>query len=177
MSQVNVRPRSVGDLAACVETLRQVQRVDGYPSFWPSDPTSWIAPAEEQAAWVVVDTDASVLGHVALHSVEEHPAFRFWGAATGRAPECLAAVRRMFVAPSMRRCGLGRTLLNVATEHALNRSLYPVLDVAQDNHTAIHLYESCGWRRVGEVGASSRRPIAVFAYVGPSPSTTGRTSQ
>jgi ribosomal protein S18 acetylase RimI-like enzyme len=44
-----------------------------------------------------------------------------------------------------------------------------VLDVAQDNESAVRLYERAGWRRVGELGPDDPRQIPGFVYLGPSP--------
>jgi GNAT superfamily N-acetyltransferase len=67
--------------------------------------------------------------------------------------ECFGVVARLLVSPSVRRDGVGRTLLNTAANHAVGLGLYPILDVATRFEPAIKLYESCGWTRAGRVTA------------------------
>jgi GNAT superfamily N-acetyltransferase len=69
----------------------------------------------------------------------EHPGERF------------GVVARLFVSPAVRRTGVGRALLQTAAAHAVGLGLRPMLDVAIQFRSAIRLYESCGWRRVGMV--------------------------
>ncbi len=166
---VEVRPRSVEDLVACVGLLRIVHVTDGYPLAWPSDPERWIAPRRERCAWIARNDDGSVLGHVALHFVEGHSACQLWCDGSGLPPDCLVAVSRLLVLPSARRRGLGSALVTEATAHAHALGLRPVLDVAQDNYPAVRLYEQSGWRRVGKLGINDHRQIPVFAFVGPEP--------
>jgi hypothetical protein len=50
-----IRPRAPGDIAECVEVLRQVHDADRYPTRWPRDPHRFVAPPYEQTAWVAVE--------------------------------------------------------------------------------------------------------------------------
>src|ERR1022692_4504967 len=115
---IDVRARSPADLAACVGVLRLVRVSDGYPAFWPANPERWIAPDWEHLAWVATDAQRAICGHIALHRADGHAASQLWTEATGRGPDSLAAVARLFVAPSGRRRGVGKALLDVATETA-----------------------------------------------------------
>lgn len=162
-----VTARSSGDLRACVELLWAVHASDGYPAFWPADPTAWLASPRELAAWVARLEDGVVYGHVAIHVAEGHPACHLWSRRSGRSPSGLALISRLVVAPHVRCRGVGTQLLAIATQEARVRGLVPVLDVAQDNLGAIRLYEKAGWRRVGRLDADEKRSIAVFAYLAP----------
>lgn len=66
---LKVRPREDGDIAACIEVLAEVHRLDGYPTHWPLDPVAFIAPDYEIDAWVA-HVSGSIAGHVALHDAE-----------------------------------------------------------------------------------------------------------
>lgn len=161
---IEVRFRMAGDLPACVDGLRLVHISDGYPALWPVNPENWVSPDQEHLAWVATDANGSIRGHIALHRVHSHAACHLWSAATGLPPRSLAAVARLFVVPSARRRGVGRTLLDVAAEHACALHLRPVLDVGQDNPAAVRLYEQRGWQRVGRL---DMREIPIFVYTGP----------
>ena len=57
----------------------------------------------------------------------------------------------LFVAPSVRRGGVGRRLLERAREWAVETDAKGlILATAVANSTARALYESCGWRRDDE---------------------------
>ena len=57
----------------------------------------------------------------------------------------------LFVAPSVRRAGVGRRLLERAREWAVETDAKGlILATAVTNSTARALYESCGWRRDDE---------------------------
>jgi GNAT superfamily N-acetyltransferase len=89
--------------------------------------------------------------------------------ATGLSPEQFGVVARLFVSPSIRRGGVGRSLLRTAARHATNDGLTPILDVATRFEDAIHLYESCGWVRAGVVTVRVSETVELdeFVYVGP----------
>jgi ribosomal protein S18 acetylase RimI-like enzyme len=54
----------------------------------------------------------------------------------------------LFVAPSARNLGVGRALMDRATEHARETGADSlILETATDNHTAQRLYEKLGYRR------------------------------
>ena len=91
--------------------------------------------------------------------------------ATGLEPVGLAFVARLFVAPSHRRRGTGRELLDVATSAAHRRSRWPALDVATTFRPAIQLYEVAGWTRAGSVTVEMphEQPLEELVYFGPAP--------
>ncbi len=162
-----IRAREQEDLTGCVAVLRQVHQVSGYPSTWPSDPGGWLTPAGLAAVWVA-EHDGLIVGHVALvRGVRYEVLLRV----TGRSPDELGGISRLFVAPSARRLGLARLLLEAASGHARELGLQPVLDVVDDSHAAIALYERSGWKLAGTQTATWTTPAGVSpmlrCYVGP----------
>lgn len=143
---MTVRPRRPGDLAACVRALAAVHERDGYPARWPADPAGWLTPAGLLAAWVAPPED-TICGHVAVVGAIDDPQLV---QAAGRAKDEVAAVSRLFVAPTARGQGVGASLLRAATTYAVERQLGLVLDVVDSRHSAaIALYERLGWQLVG----------------------------
>lgn len=144
-ASVPVRPRTPADLLACVAVLRRVHEASGYPSRWPEDPGRWITPRDTVAAWVA-EHDGSIAGHVALvRGIRLECLIR----ATGRAPDQLGGIARLYVDPAFRRNGLARALLDAAAGAAVACGLQPVLDVVSDARPAIALYERAGWHLAG----------------------------
>jgi GNAT superfamily N-acetyltransferase len=165
---VLVRPRTADDLDACEEVVLAVQRVDGYPPHLPGDLRSFLfSPAI--GAWVA-DVDGQVAGHVALLERSSPEVMELAGEVTGRPVDRMAVVARLAVAPEIRRRGAGRALLTTAADAAIERGLWPVLDVITRFAGAISLYESCGWRRAGNVTLRlGDRHFEELVFVGPSP--------
>jgi GNAT superfamily N-acetyltransferase len=154
-------------MAGCVGLLRTVHEASGYPSVWPPDPAGWLAPASMMAAWVA-ETGGLIAGHVALvQGAPAHCLLRF----TGRDPDQLGRIVRLFVDPAARRQGLARGLLEAATALAREHGLQPVLNVMADGHAAIALYERSGWKLAGTQLATWTTPDGVAPlmryYVGP----------
>jgi GNAT superfamily N-acetyltransferase len=107
-----------------------------------------------------------------LHCPAEDPTLEVAAAATGLPVNRLTLLSRLFVAPELRRSGLGRTLVRHATAQAPELGPRAVLDVGQTLPPAIALYESEGWSRVGElhVPLDSTDPPTVldlWVYVSP----------
>jgi GNAT superfamily N-acetyltransferase len=163
-----VRPRSDGDLEECLRLLREVHRLDGYPTYWPGDAARWLFPGGLLGAWVA-NEGRGVAGHVALAAVGAGHGADVWSEATGLPPAGLASTTRLFVARGSRGAGLGSELLDVACAAAAGRGLHPVLDVVETNREAIRLYERHGWRLVhSEPWADARdEPLALRYYVAP----------
>lgn len=162
-----IRIRKPGDMAGCLTLLRTVHEVSGYPSRWPDDPGRWLTPARLVSAWVA-EADGRITGHVALvQGVRVQCLLE----ATGRPPDELGSISRLFVSPAARRQGTARALLEVATAHAADRRLQPVLDVVADGRAAIALYERSGWKLAGTqtatwTNADGLSPLVRY-YVGP----------
>ncbi|WP_433554246.1 GNAT family N-acetyltransferase [Micromonospora zamorensis] len=133
MNQPRIRRRRATDLDGCVAGLAEVHRVDRYPLNWPADPHRWLREPHPARAWVAVDADGAVVGHVAVH----------------RIPDPAAEVARLFVVPSARGLALGRALLGRARQWASRRGTDLVLELAAGGAAATALYERTGWRCVG----------------------------
>ena len=163
-----VRRRTSDDIEACEAVFRAVHRLDGYPPCLPGDFLSFIfSPAVE--AWVA-DIDGRVVGQVALHESGSGPVMTLASEVTGQPVDRLAVVARLAVAPEFRRQGAGRALLRAATDAALEKGFWPVLEVVTRFAGAISLYESCGWRRAGELTVQfDDLRLDEVVFVGPRP--------
>jgi GNAT superfamily N-acetyltransferase len=143
-----IRPRRSEDLEPCLTLLREVYLADRYPVRWPRDPAGWLAARDCLAAWVS-KTDGALDGHLSLHGTDESRVRPQWREAVPGPVQRLAVVSRFFVAPAARGRGVGSALIETAQEHAAERGLRLVLDVADHNHDAIGFYVRRGWQRVG----------------------------
>ncbi|GAA1758445.1 GNAT family N-acetyltransferase [Nonomuraea bangladeshensis] len=143
-----IRPRTPGDLEACVKALAEVQVVDRYPVDWPDDPGGWLTPRGLERAWVAVE-DAAVLGHVGLTADLE--------------------VTRLFVVAAARGRGLAGLLLDTVRAAAGGRPV--TLEVSSEGKAAIARYERSGWRRTGSSRATwlnaAGEPALLHHYVSP----------
>jgi GNAT superfamily N-acetyltransferase len=147
---VIVRRRTESDLDECVEIARLVHQVDGYPLYLPTDLHTFLVSPDAYGAWVA-EEGGQIVGHVALHPRSTDVALRLACDVLGQPVDRLGIVARLLVAPSGRRRGVGRALLEEAAGEALTRGLWPILDVATQLTPAIQLYERCGWIPVGDV--------------------------
>jgi GNAT superfamily N-acetyltransferase len=148
---VILRPRSDADLEPCQRLALAVRAADGYPPFLPDDDyRAFLASPSALAAWVATDGDV-IVGHVALHRDASPAVVEFAARETGVAADRLGVVARLLVSPTTRRVGMGRRLLEHATDAARQRGLVPVLDVLPRFRGAVALYEGAGWTRLGEV--------------------------
>jgi GNAT superfamily N-acetyltransferase len=144
-------------MAACVAVMRQVHEVSGYPAFWPEDPAGWLDPPGTVDAWLA-ERAGLIAGHIMLvQGAAAHCLLR----ATGRAPDELGRIARLFAAPAAWRVGLAAALLATATAGARAHGLQPVLDVVDDGYAAIALYERSGWKLVGSETANWTTPAGV----------------
>lgn len=141
-----VRRRRPKDLPACARLLRVVHGEDGYPARWMEPPRAWLEADDVLDAWVI-ERQGEILGHVAISTVGmgEVSAFR-WREMTGQDPAELAGVTRLFVRPRVRRQGIGKALLDVATHEIQARGLSPVADVVAASRETMALYEDDGWQ-------------------------------
>ncbi|MFE2265026.1 GNAT family N-acetyltransferase, partial [Streptomyces griseosporeus] len=102
-----VRPRTDGDIAACVRVLADVHRADGYPVNWPERPGDWLRGALLLGGWVA-ELGGRPAGHVSLSRPGDGDlAPGLWSEHTGTSPDRTAVVGRLFVAPRARGHGLG----------------------------------------------------------------------
>jgi GNAT superfamily N-acetyltransferase len=145
-----VRPRSEHDLPACEELARIVHEHDGYPAFQSRNARTFLASPGALNAWVA-EIDGVTVGHVALHPTSSEEVMVLASTQTGLRPDQLGVVARLFVSPTARGQGAGRSLVATAVDQARQRGLCPVLDVDISLHAAIRLYEANGWLRAGTV--------------------------
>jgi GNAT superfamily N-acetyltransferase len=168
VSAMAVRARTDADLDACVEMAVLVHQRDGYPVYLPTDLRAFLASPDAFGAWVVEEADG-VVGHVALHRRTSAAALAVAAAALRQPVERLGVVARLLVAPTARRRGVGRELLEMASRHAVARGLWPMLDVATHYRGAVRLYEECGWTRAGDITLRFTDEVTLdeHIYVGP----------
>ncbi|MEU9837384.1 GNAT family N-acetyltransferase, partial [Streptosporangium sp. NPDC048047] len=134
------------------------------------DPGRWLTPSGLVEAWVVVE-GSDVVGHVGLSQLDaatlEAPLTRAIGAPAGP----VGSITRLFVTPQGRGHGHATRLLDVVGTKAAALGIPLVLDVSDDGHAAISLYERAGWRRVASARAewlnAAGENALLHYYVGP----------
>lgn len=131
-------------LEGAARSLAAVHELDGYPSWWPADPTRWLSPAGMRAAWVAW-LGGVVVGHLCVVGDIDEPAI---AAKAGVSTEQLLSVSRLFTHPTGRGQQLGARLLAAAQAYAAAQNAQLMLDVVDDDGTAIHLYDRLQWKRV-----------------------------
>lgn len=119
-----IRERREGDLQPCVALLAQVHVEQRYPVHWPQDPCVWLTPQNVAAAWVATRGD-ELIGHVCL--VRKH----LGGPAL--------TLERLFVSPNAAGSGVGKALVNHASDWAAQRRSPLSLDVADNCTKAVSL--------------------------------------
>lgn len=173
--EAKVRARSEDDLEACERLARAVHELDGYPVFVPDDDfRAFVAAPAALGAWVA-EADAGIIGHIALHSTTSLPIVGLLRSRLGVSASEVGVVARLMVAPSMRRRGVARTLLDVATADAWCRGLVPILDVVPRHEAAIALYESAGWSQLGQVTYDLPNGMLVDEFVYRAPTRAADT--
>lgn len=167
---MTIRVRQHDNVAQCVGLLAAVHALDSYPLHWPADPFAWLSPPNLLIAWVA-EVNGVLSGHVALCAAEDDVATSAWSLASGKPPERLAVVAKLFVSPGARGLGLGAALLDTASAEARRWRLLPVLEVLDHDRSAIALYERTGWLRVASVSVLwaqvSEGRAEVHYYVAP----------
>jgi GNAT superfamily N-acetyltransferase len=168
-----IREKRPSDHAACLALVRRVHVNDGYPLHMPDDLPGFLTPDYERAAWVAGE-GGKIVGHVALHDAAVDPTLEAGQRATGLPADRLTVISRLFVEPQMRRAGVGRALLQTATDHARARGQRALLDVGQTLPGAIALYESQGWVRVEalELRLTDDVVLDLWVYVSPDEDAT-----
>jgi GNAT superfamily N-acetyltransferase len=168
---VLIRARREQDVASCVTLLRAVHEHDGYPAVWPPDPGRWVTSGgTDLAAWVAVDEDGVIRGHVAAQSGAGDPHL---AALAGCPAERLMLVVRLFVDRAGRARGTGAALLTTAADHARRSGWQAALEVADTGTAARRLYDRLGWaglgtRRASWRDAGGRHPL-LYLYAPPGP--------
>jgi GNAT superfamily N-acetyltransferase len=163
-----IRPRTDDDRDVCVALAKELHERDHYPIFLPDDLWSFLSHPSAIGRWVA-ESEGQIVGHVALHASSMPGVVALATEALGVTPDQLGVVARLMVAPSARRMGIGQMLLNWATQEALDRQLWPVLDVVTDHLAGIALYEQAGWTRVGVVTSelSTGQSFDEIVYLSP----------
>ena len=166
---VTVRSRLPGDVPALAHLVAAQQPVTGYPVRWPLPfpVEEFVVREPEVAAWVAVEDDGTVVGHVSLLDLTPSWDTEAWVAATGLEPAAMVAVGVLVVDLSRTGRGVGSALLARAVEHARALGRLPVLDVVQETRRPVELYLRHGWQVVGEVRppwlADDRLPLLLMA--------------
>lgn len=169
---MEVRARGEDDLDACERLAREVHAVDGYPPRLTDDLRLFVSAPDALGAWVA-ESDRGIIGHVALELKSSPAVMALASQVSGRPPERLCVVTRLFVSPAERRTGVGGSLLGRAARTGLARGLRPILDVAAHFDTAIRLYERAGWTCAGQVTVTfiGEEPLDELVYLGPAPAS------
>ncbi|MGQ0743209.1 MAG: GNAT family N-acetyltransferase [Acidimicrobiales bacterium] len=174
---MELRVRRGSDLDACEQLAHVVHTADGYPPRCADDLRGFVSAGDGLGAWVV-ESEKGIIGHVALLPRSSSAVMAVGAAATRRPPERLCVVARLFVAPTERKAGIGRSLLAVAADAGHARGLWPILDVASHFDNAIRLYERAGWTYAGQVTVDFRGepPLKELVFIGPDPGSAGEST-
>ena len=170
MSETEVRPTAAEDFAPLSQALAQVHAADGYPVEGVDDAQAWITLPDALGQWTGL-LNAKPVAHVALlRPGPGDAAPDLFASRMGGARSEVAVLARLFVAPSARGRSLANALMAVAERAAEDLGLHPVLDVMAKDVHAIRLYESRGWRVLGEFwhdyGDGHRARACAFAGPG-----------
>jgi GNAT superfamily N-acetyltransferase len=172
---MELRPRRESDLDECEHLARVVHAVDGYPPRCADGLRLFVSAGDALGAWVAV-SESGIVGHVALQPKSSGAVMALGSNATGRPPDQLGMVARLFVSPTERRIGIGSSLLALAAGAGRARGLWPILDVAAHFDAAIRLYERAGWSCAGSVTVAfhNEEPLEELVYLGPAPDCAER---
>jgi GNAT superfamily N-acetyltransferase len=99
----------------------------------------------------VFELDGQIVGHVSTQHAEHWPGLALTETALGLMRHDLSVVSALFASVEHRRARVGRTLLDHASAAARSEGLTPVLDVGKSLTSAVALYESAGWTRLGDI--------------------------
>ncbi len=165
---MRLRVRSESDVDACERLAHVVHAADGYPPRCADDLRAFVSATDALGAWVA-ESEKGIIGHVALLPRSSRAVMAVGITATGRPPEQLCVVARLFVSPTTRNAGIGSSLLAVAADAGYARGLRPILDVAAHLDNAIRLYERAGWMCAGQVTVhfDNEAPLEELVYIGP----------
>ncbi len=166
---MHLRQRHPDDIASCVEIMRRTHHDSAYPIYWPDDPAGFLGNEAELKAWVAVDPDNGIVGHVALHRADEAAAMQAIQAKGPTEAEGYAVVSRLLVHPQAQGHGLGKRLLDTAVDYSVSRGQHPILVVTKNTPDAIQFYEALGWNRIGSmtVELPVRPDIEMWVYTAP----------
>lgn len=164
-----IRDKVTADGPACLDLLLRVHARDGYPLHLPAESVNDFFVAEAEVVGWVAEQEGRIVGHVALHWDPDDPTLVAAHRAVGLPVQELVMVSRLFVAPDVRRAGVGRALLGHATAEAQSLGRRAVLDVGQTLSAAVALYESEGWVRADELHLELHpdTTLDLWVYVSP----------
>jgi GNAT superfamily N-acetyltransferase len=164
---VKIRDRRESDTEA-LRLAERVHELDGYPPYLPDgDYRALLFGHGALGAWVA-DIDGAAVGQVTLHLRTARAAMALAADALGAPAHRLGVVARLLVSPDHRQQGSGAELLFAAARAAVDRGLFPMLDVAVTLPSAVALYERCGWGLAGDVTALlPNGPLAEHVYIAP----------
>ena len=124
-----IRPRRSRDLSTCTRLMLRAFFEGQFPGTRREDPREWIDGPDVLAA-DVAERDGVIVGHVAVTRVGLDTATDLrWQEITGHPVADLAGVGQLFVRPSFRGRGIGRSLVETARTDIRSRGLVPVLEV------------------------------------------------
>jgi GNAT superfamily N-acetyltransferase len=168
-----IRPRTDADVDNCLRLAEVVRIADGYPAHVAGSLRDFLVSRDALAAWVA-EVGGELVGHVALHSRSTDAVLALASERLGQPMDRLGVIARLLVAADARRQGIGGSLLRTATDEALARGLWPILDVVTSHRLAIRMYEASGWERAGVVTSKLRdgTELEEIVYLGPPPSSS-----
>lgn len=159
---MTIRPRNDTDHQA-LAAFAERERPGGYP---PPGVDLGLEPG-----WIgswVAEADGELVGHVALRTHVSDAVTGQAAQALGVEEAQLGVIKRLVVAQRHRGQGIGRRLLQVATDAATEAGLIPILDTWIGSQASMRFFEAQGWVRVGQVelfvlnDAGLFRPIEVI---------------
>jgi GNAT superfamily N-acetyltransferase len=141
-----VRPRRSRDLPICTRLMHRAFFEGQFPGTRRDEPREWIGGPDVLAAYVA-ERDGEIVGHVAVTRVGLDRATDLrWREITGHPVADLAGVGQLFVRPSFRGRGIGRSLVETALTDIRSRGLVPVLEVVTHESLAPTCAHGHGWR-------------------------------
>ena len=141
-----VRARRPRDLSTCTRLMHRAFFEGQFPGTRRNEPREWIDGTDVLAAYVA-ERDGEIVGHVAVTSVGLDTATELrWREITGHPVTALAGVGQLFVRPSFRGQGIGRSLVDAALADIRSRGLVPVLEVVTHESLAPTYAHGHGWR-------------------------------
>ena len=168
--------RTDADLPLLAAVAARVRAADGYPIHLPDDDFErFLRRPPPVDSWVAL-SDGVPLGHVALNDSTSRPVMELTEQL--QITPAPIFVARLLVDPSVRRRGVGWTLLETARTAAEEMGRTPMLDVVDipSAAPAIALYRRSGWVEVGDVRfdlAGDRLTERVFRAPGRGSTTRG----
>jgi GNAT superfamily N-acetyltransferase/predicted DCC family thiol-disulfide oxidoreductase YuxK len=168
-----LRLRRASDLTRCARLLRIVQAESHYPVHAPDSARDWLGGDDVESAWVV-ERRGQILGHAAFSTVGTRGSSAFhWREVTGREPDTLGAVTRLFVRPQARGTGLGSALVDAVEAEIRAAARVPVAEVVDVSRDARRLFQHRGWTLRSMDAWRDDPAYRLYCYEGPDLSSGG----